>query len=136
MRREAYPSIPISPRRSTVAPFMQLALSASSAVRPAASLSSNATGFDQDDAAGLAAERAFVCHLLEKRMLLKLLHANALSRCSHPRRRGGKSIPAPAARAAPAQAVEPAILTPAVPAPERRRKSADCARKAPPPRLT
>ena len=29
-----------------------------------------ATGFDQDDAAGLAAERAFDDHLLEKRMLL------------------------------------------------------------------
>ena len=33
---EAHPSITISPRRSTVAPFMQLALSASSAIRPAA----------------------------------------------------------------------------------------------------
>ena len=33
----------------------------------------------------------------------------------------GQSIPAPA------QAVEPAILTPAVLAPERRRKSAGCA---------
>ena len=68
---EAHPSITISPRRSTVAPFMQLALSASSAVRPAASLSRNATGFDQDDAAGLSAERTFDCHLLEKRMLLE-----------------------------------------------------------------
>ena len=71
LRRQAHPSIPISLRRSTVAPFMQLALSDSSAVRPAASLSSNATGFDQDDAAGLAAERAFDCHLLEKRLLLE-----------------------------------------------------------------
>ena len=62
-------------------------------------------------------------------MLLKLLHANAPSRCSHPH---GPSIPAPAGRAAPAQVVEPAILTPAVPAPERRSKSAGCARKAAP----
>ena len=63
--REAYPSSISKPQRqSTVAPFMQPALSASSAVRPA-------TGFDQDDAAGLAAERAFDCHLLEKRMLLE-----------------------------------------------------------------
>ena len=60
---------------------------------------------------------------------LKLLHANALFRCSHPR---GPSIPAPASHAAPAKAAEPAILTPAVPAPQRGRKSADCARKAAP----
>ena len=79
MLREANPLlIPKQQRQSTVAPFMQPALSASSAVLPATSslslsLSSNATGFDQDDAAGLAAERAFDCHLLEKRMLLKLL---------------------------------------------------------------
>ena len=71
MRREAHPSIPTSSRRSTVVPFMHLALSASFAVRPAASFSSNATGFDQDDAAGLAAERAFDYHLLEKRLLLE-----------------------------------------------------------------
>ena len=106
--------------------------STSSAVLPAASslsLSSNATGFDQDEAAGLAAERAFDYYLLEKRMLLTLLHANAPSRCSHPH---SQSIPAPAGRVAPAQAVEPAILTPAVPAPEWRRKSAGCARKASP----
>ena len=50
---------------------MQLALSASSAVRPAVSLFSNTTGFDQDDAAGLAVERAFDYHLLEKRLLLE-----------------------------------------------------------------
>ena len=125
MLREANPLlIPKQQRQSTVAPFMQPALSASSAVLPATSslslsLSSNATGFDQDDAAGLAAERAFDCHLLEQRLLLKLLHVNAPSRCSHPR---GQSIPAPAGRAAPAQVFEPAILTPAVPVPERRRK--------------
>ena len=69
-------------RRSTVAPqaFLQLSgsLSASSAFRrPAAlshqqafcfSLSSNATGFrvDQDDAAGLAVERAFDYHLSDR----------------------------------------------------------------------
>ena len=57
------------------------------------------------------------------------MHANTPSRCSHPR---GPSIPAPAGRAAPAQAVESAILTPAVPAPQRRQKSAGCARKAAP----
>ena len=119
MLREANPLlIPKQQRQSTVAPFMQPALSASSAVLPATSslslsLSSNATGFDQDDAAGLAAERAFDYHLLEKRMLLKLLHANAPSRCSHPR---GQSILAPAGRAAPAHVVKPVILTPAVPA--------------------
>ena len=57
-------SIPMLPRRLTVAPFLQPALSASSAVWPAASshqqsfffsLSRNATGLDQDDAAGLDA---------------------------------------------------------------------------------
>ena len=75
--REAHPfSIPKPQCRSTVAPFMQPALSASFAVRLAASslslsLSSNATGFDQDDAAGLAVERTFDYHLLEKRMLLE-----------------------------------------------------------------
>ena len=34
MRREAHPSIPIPPRRSTVATFLQPSLSASSAIRP------------------------------------------------------------------------------------------------------
>ena len=86
-------------------------------LRLSPSLSSNTTGFDQDDAAGVAAERAFDCHLLEQRMLLKLLHANAPSRCSHQR---CQSIPAPAASAAPAQVVEPAILTPAAPTPQQR----------------
>ena len=37
VRREAHPSMPILPRRWTLAPFLQLSLSASSAVRPAAS---------------------------------------------------------------------------------------------------
>ena len=59
-------------------------MSASSAGRPAASshqqtfpifLSRNATGFDQDDAAGLDAERAFDYHLLEQRMLLEAADA-------------------------------------------------------------
>ena len=77
------------------------------------SLSQQRDWLDQDDAAGLAAERPFDYHLLEKRMLLKLLHANAPSRCSHPR---GQSILAPAGRAAPAHVVKPVILTPAVPA--------------------
>ena len=72
----------IPPRRSTVAPFLQPALNASSAVWPAASShrqaflfsrSRNATGFDQDDAAGLAAERALDYHLLEKSMSLMVL---------------------------------------------------------------
>ena len=58
---------------------------------------------------------------------LRLLRANAPSRCSHP---CGPSIPAPGGSAAHAQAVEPASQTPAVPAPPRRRKSAGCARRA------
>ena len=52
------------------------------------SISRNATRFDQDDAAGLDAERAFDYHLLEKRMLLEAAvcaQTNALSRSSHPR---------------------------------------------------
>ena len=70
--------IPIPPRRSIVNLLLQ-PTNDSSAVRLAASyhqkalifsLSRNTTGFDQDDAAGLAAERAFDDHLLEKRMLL------------------------------------------------------------------
>ena len=70
--------IPIQPRRSSVNLLLQ-PTNDSSAVRLAASyqqkalifsLSRNTTGFDQDDAAGLAAERAFDDHLLEKRMLL------------------------------------------------------------------
>ena len=53
-RREAHQSISIPPRQSSVAPFLQPSVSASSTVRPAAlphqqaflfSLSSNATGF-------------------------------------------------------------------------------------------
>ena len=57
VQREAHPSsIPKPQRRSTVAPVIHLALSPSSAPSPATrSLSSIATGFDQDDAAGLAA---------------------------------------------------------------------------------
>ena len=47
----------------------------------------------------------------------------------HPSARA--AILAPAGRAAPAL-VEPAMLTPAVPAPQRRRKSAGCARQAAP----
>ena len=41
-----------------------------------------------------------------------MLQMNAPSRCSHP---SGPTIPAPGGHAAPAQAVEPAIITPAVP---------------------
>ena len=71
MLPEALASILIPQRQSTVAPFLQPSLSASSAVQPAAlshqqlflfSLSRNATGFDQDDAAGLDAEHAFDYH--------------------------------------------------------------------------
>ena len=62
------------------------------------------------------------------RMVLEAAaYASSLSRCNHPR---GQSIPAPAGRAAPDLAVEPAMLTPAVPSPQRRRKSAGCARQA------
>ena len=62
-------------------------------------LSSNATGFDQDDAAGLAAERAFDCQLLEKGMLLEAAACECTlqMQCSHPR---GPSISALAGRAA------------------------------------
>ena len=68
--------------------------------------------------AGLAAERAFDFHLLKKHMLLEA----AACKCTlQMQPSAGQSIPAPA------QAVEPAILTPAVLAPERRRKSAGCA---------
>ena len=108
-------SIPMLSRRLTVAPFLHPALSASSAVLPIASspqhyflfsLSGNATVFDQDDAAGLMPSTATdECTL----------------RCSHPR---GPSIPAPGSRAAHAQtvepAIEPAILSPSVPASQRR----------------
>ena len=44
-RREAHRSIPIPPRRSTVAPFLQPSLSASSSVRPAASFHQQALLF-------------------------------------------------------------------------------------------
>ena len=118
--QEAHPLILLPPRRSTWAPFLQASPSASSTVLPAASshrqvfifsFSRNATGVDQDNAAGLAVEHASDYHLLEKRMLLEAAacgKTNAPARCSHPR---GLSIPAPGSRAAPAQAVEPAILT-------------------------
>ena len=82
--------------------------------------SRNATGFNQNDATGLAAKGAFDFHLHEKRVLLEAaacVQKNAPSRSSHPR---GPSIPAPLSRAVPAQAVVPTILTPAVPAPQLR----------------
>ena len=137
VRREAHPSsIPKPQRRSTVVPFMQLALSASSAVRPAAPPLQQRS---PSPAARLASTRTTQLALLQSApstvicsrsaCCLKLMHANAPSRCSHPH---GPSIPAPAGRAAPAQAVESSILTPTVSAPQRRRKSAGCARKADP----
>ena len=97
------------------------------------SLSSSATGFDQDDAAGLATERALDSHLLEKRMLLEAaVRMHPPDAAIRAARLSPRLQPAPAARAAPAQALEPGILTPAVPAPERRHKSAGCAREAAP----
>ena len=76
--------------------------------------SSGMLGVDQDFSAGLAAERAFDFHLLEKRLLLleaaACVQTNAPSRC----------ITTPVSGAAPPQAVEPASLTglllPALPA--------------------
>ena len=121
--QEAHQSRLIPPHLSSVAPLLQPSLSASSAVRPAALshqqafLSRNATGFGQDDTAGLD---AFDYHLLEKSMLLEAtacLQTIAPSKCNHPR---GPSIPTPGNRPAPAQSVEPAILTPAVPAAQWR----------------
>ena len=91
--------------------------------------SGNKTGFDQDDAAGLAAERAIDDQLLGKRMLLEdaaCVQTNTPFRCSHPR---SPSTPALGSRAAPAHSFEPAIFTPAVPAQQRRLKSAYCARR-------
>ena len=79
----------------------------------------------------LSAPSPVIC--LRSACCLKLLHADALSRCSHP---SSPSNPAPAGRAARAKAAEPVILTPAVPAPQQGRKSADCARKAAPRRAT
>ena len=106
-------------RRSAVALFLQPALSASSAVQPAASASHrwiflfslfrNAPGFDQDDAAGLD---AFDCHLLEKRTLLE---AAACYRRTHP-----PDVAIRAAYLSLRQAVESAMLMPAVPASQRR----------------
>ena len=103
--REAHASIPILPRHST--------LSASSAVRPAAqassrqqaflfSLSRNATGLDKDDTAGLD---AFDCY---RRMRSPDAAIRAVRRSQHLETEQ---------HLAPAQAAEPAILTPAVPAP-------------------
>ena len=54
------------------------------------SLSSNATGFDQDDAAGLTAERAFDYHLLKKRMLLEA----AACKCTLQMRPSARPLPA------------------------------------------
>ena len=124
-----------SQRRSTVAPFMQLAVSASSAVPAAPPLQqrspSEAVRLPSTRTTQLAllqsAPSTVIC--LRSACCLKLLHANALFRCSHPR---CPSIPAPASHSAPAKTAEPAILTPAVPAPQRGRKPADCARKTAP----
>ena len=94
---------PVEPdvsRRSTVAPFLQPALSAPSAVRPAASShlevflfwpsSSRSPGTrpastTEEDTAGLAAERAFDNRLLEKRTVLEAAAACAevtVDRCN------------------------------------------------------
>ena len=104
-------SIPILSQRLAVTPFLQPALSASSAVWPAASshqqsflfsLSRNATGFDQDDASGLD---AFDCY---RRMRSPDAAIRAVRLSQHLEAEQ---------HLAPAQAAEPAILTPAVPAP-------------------
>ena len=89
----------IQPRRSIMELFLQPSLNASTAVRQAASslpqaflfsLPSRAMRFDQDDSAGLAAERAFDEHLLQKcclltetaeRALMNTLPAFACERC-------------------------------------------------------
>ena len=120
--REANPSS-IPQRQSTVAPFMQPAMSASSAVL--AAVSSLSLSLQQRDWLR-PGRRSWPC--CWARMVLEAAaYASSLSRCNHPR---GQSIPAPAGRAAPDLAVEPAMLTPAVPSPQRRRKSAGCARQA------
>ena len=88
------------------------------------SLSRNATSFDQDDAAGLSAERSFDYYLLEKHMLLRLLLAymQPSARPIYPRAWKPRST------CSSGRACQPR----AVPAPQRRRKSAGCARKAAP----
>ena len=106
-------------------------LSATFAVRPGASshrqaflfsLSKNATGFNQDDTAGLD---AFDFHLVEKPRRT-LLEAAACNRRMQPRdaaiRAACRSPRLEAAhwRAASAQAVEHVVLTPAVPASQWR----------------
>ena len=83
-------------------------------------LSSNATGFDQDDAAGLAAERAFDCHLLEKGMLLEA----AACECTLQMQ--------PSTRPVYLRACRPRSSCRRVPAPQRVCKFAGCARKAAP----
>ena len=83
-------------------------------------LSKNATGFDHDDAAGLAAERAFDYHLLEKCMLLEAaacVQMNAPSRNSYPR---CPSIPPDWKPRCTCSSAEPGILTPAAPTPQLR----------------
>ena len=102
------------------------ALSASSTVQPAASshrpllpLQGKEIGFDQEDAPGLAVDSALDGHLPGKCVLLEAAsraQTSAPSRCSRPR---FPSVFAPGSRAAPAQASEPAVPTPA---PQRRRK--------------
>ena len=89
MLREAHPP----DRRSTVAHFMQTSLSSSSAFLPSASFPSPGTRLawttTKQRALLQSAPSEFDYHLLKKcnvsAYCLRLLHANAPSRCSHPR---------------------------------------------------
>ena len=125
-RREAHPSIPTQPRCSTVAILCRPPRSAVSLFhRPARSLVSSASSPSPGEGDWLRpGGRAWPCcgldgHLPGKCVLLEAAsraQTSAQSRCSRPR---FPSVFAPGSRAAPAQASEPAVPTPA---PQRRRK--------------
>ena len=141
MRREVHTSVQTPQPRSAVAPLMQTALSCGESLfrHPASSFVSVGLPllpFQERDLLRPGRRSWPSCRALSfarERMLLEAaahtrgMQMNTPSRYRHPR---GPSIPAHGSSFK--QAVEPAILTPAEPAPQWRSKSAGCALKATP----
>ena len=119
----AHQVVLIPPRRSTVAPFLQPSLSASSAVRPRLismtfSSPSPGTRLASTRTTQLASMPSTI--ICSRSASCLRLHAYRRTHPSEAAIREAHRSPQPGSRAAPAQAVEPAIPTPAAPTPQQR----------------
>ena len=119
----AHQVVLIPPRRSTVAPFLQPSLSASSAVRPRLismtfSSPSPGTRLASTRTTQLASMPSTI--ICSRSASCLRLHAYRRTHPPEAAIREAHRSPRPGSRAAPAQAVEPAIPTPAAPTPQQR----------------